>query len=152
MIPDNWRYSEAVAAEAYPKDPLVPLDDVFEDERGEIRNLLLSQITSIARIASKKGTTRANHWHKTDWHYAYVELGEVFYFERAVGENTIPEPRVFQPGEMFFTPPNREHCMLFTKDSVIFTFAKNRRSHVEHEADLIRVAFITPEIARGFIL
>ena len=41
--------------------------------------------------------------------------------------------------------------MLFAEDSVIYTFARNVRSHDNHEADLERVSFVTPEIAADFL-
>lgn len=148
---DNKEYAAAVDAEQYPAEPAVPLGTAFIDHRGQIVNVLHTPITSVARIVSKRGSTRANHWHRTDWHYAFVETGKVLYFERAIGSTEIPEPQVFERGSMFFTPPNREHCMLFAEDSVIYTFAKNVRSHENHEADVVRVEFITPDIARKYL-
>lgn len=147
----NEEYTKAVDAGQFPGDSAVPLDHVFADERGEIRNLLLTPITSVAVITSKRGSVRANHWHRTDWHYAFVVSGLVLYFERAVGATEVPEPRTFGPGEMFFTPPGREHTMLFAEDSTIMTFAKNVRSHDNHEADLTRVAVVSPELAARLV-
>lgn len=143
---ENQQYANAVEAGNAPTSTSVPLDDKFVDARGKIENLLLSPITSIARISSVAKSVRANHYHLTDWHYAYVESGCVLYFERAIGSTEIPEPIAYRAGEMFFTRPNVEHAMLFVLDSVIFTFAKNVRDHETHEADLVRVDFITPEI------
>lgn len=148
---ENQRFADQVADGHFPKTSIVPLDDTFSDTRGVINNLLLSPITSVARISSKKGTVRANHYHLTDWHYAFVETGEIYYFEREIGSTAIPEPSRIQPGTMFFTPPNVEHAMLFTKDTVFFTFAKNVRSHDSHESDLVRVSFITDNIASRFL-
>lgn len=148
---ENQEYTQAVDLGRFPRTPNVPIHDDFRDGRGVIQNLILSPISSVARITSAKGTTRANHWHRTDWHYAYVETGEVLYFERPVGATVVPEPKSYPAGTMFFTPPRVEHCMLFAADSVIFTFAQNVRSHDNHEADLVRVAFVTPEIANRFV-
>lgn len=145
------RYTTNVDKGRYPQDVQVPLPAPFANAAGEIQNLLLKPVQSVARIESVKGAVRANHWHRTDFHYAFVESGKVLYFERDVGCTTIPEPITFGPGEMFFTPPAREHAMLFAKDSVIFTFARRVRNHEEHEADVVRVAFITPEIAAEWV-
>jgi quercetin dioxygenase-like cupin family protein len=147
----NQKYANSVDTGTYPTDVTVPLDDSFVDQRGEILNILLSPITSIARITSKKGSVRANHFHKTDWHYAFVESGKVLYFEREIGSQSVPEPLVFVPGQMFFTKPNIEHAMLFVEDSTIYTFAKNIRSHDNHESDLIRVSFVTQEIIDQYV-
>lgn len=148
---ENQKYTKAVDGGEYPTDPAVPIDPGFSDERGEICNLLLTPITSVAEIVSKKGSVRANHLHRTDWHYAYVVKGEVFYFERPPGSAEVPAPRRFGPGEMFFTPPGVEHAMLFSEDSTIMTFAKNVRTHDNHEADLERVVFVTPEVAAKYV-
>ncbi len=144
-------YTRAVDERRFPLSPAVPLPEPFSDERGEIQNLILRHVQSVAAIRSARGSVRANHYHKTDWHYAYVVSGRVLYFERPVDSAEVPEPRSFGPGEMFFTPPGREHAMLFAEETVIVTLAKNVRSHAEHEADLVRVSFITPEIAREYV-
>ena len=141
----NDSYTTKVDAGEWPDDCAVPLDDPFEDGRGAIQNLLLKPMTSIAVITSKEGTLRANHYHKTDWHYAYVVSGCVLYFERQIGDPSVPEPKEFRAGEMFFTPPMVEHCMAFPEDTIFITAAKNVRSHESHEADLVRVSFVSPE-------
>lgn len=148
---NNREYTAAVARGEFPTDPRVPLDDRFEDARGVITNLLLEGCQSVAVIESKKGTVRANHLHATDWHFAYVASGSVYYFERAQGVKEIPTPTLFRAGQMFFTPPGVEHAMLFADVSTILTFARNVRTHDNHEADLTRVQFITPEIAAQYV-
>jgi hypothetical protein len=147
----NRIYTEAVRKGEKTNEVIVPLDDVFEDARGKIQNLLFTNIASVARITSKKGSIRANHYHITDWHYSYVESGSVMYFEREIGETRIPEPKLCEPGTMFFTRSMVEHAMLFLCDSTIFTFAKNIRAHAEHEADVKRVEFITSKIAEHYL-
>jgi dTDP-4-dehydrorhamnose 3,5-epimerase-like enzyme len=139
------KYTSDVNEGIWPKDSIVPLPNPFIDERGVIQNLLLKPITSVASIISKKGTISANHYHTTDWHYAFVVAGIVWYFEREIGDKTIGSPQIFGSGEMFFTPPMKEHAMVFMEDSQIITFAKNIRDHEHHEADLVRVPYITPE-------
>lgn len=144
-------YTIAVDEGRWPTDPRVPLPESFKNEAGEIQNLLLKPARSVAAIRSVRGAVRANHFHNTDWHYTYVASGRVLYFERALGATEIPKPHVFEAGEVFFTPPNREHAMLFAEDSLIVTIAKNARDHESHESDVVRVTFITPEIAREFV-
>lgn len=124
----------------------VPLPEPFRNENGAIQNLLTMPCRTVTAIESKAGAIRANHYHRTDWHYAYVVRGRVSYYERAIGSTEIPEPTVFRAGEMFFTPPMREHAMRFEEDSTIITMAKNARTHEEHEADVVRVDFIKPGV------
>jgi len=147
----NLIYTKSVEEGRYPKDNFVPIDDTFIDERGEISNLLLTKINSVARICSRAGSVRANHYHKTDWHYAFVESGEILYFERSVGSINIPLPVKYNSGQMFYTKPNVEHAMLFTKDTVFYTFATNIRNHENHESDVVRVSFITKDIVEKFV-
>jgi len=151
MTITNGAYTQAVDEGRFPTDSSVPLDPPFVNENGSIQNLLLNGCQSVAAITSRKGAVRANHVHRTDHHYAYVASGRVLYFERAVGSAEIPQPKSYGPGEMFFTPPMREHAMLFAEETTILTFAKRVRSHVEHETDVMRVEFITPEIAREYV-
>lgn len=148
---NHEEYTQAVDRGEWPATCAVPLPQEFIDNRGTIKNLLYAKNSSVAALTTKRGEVRANHWHKTDWHYTYVVSGQVAYFEREVGEIGIPHPRKFGPGEMFFTPPNREHAMLFTQDSVVLTFAKNVRTHENHEADLVRVEFVTPYVAAKYL-
>lgn len=148
---ENRKYSTLVDAQNYPSDPRVPLDDKFVNDNGEIINLLFSVVQSVAHIRSRAGAIRANHYHSSDNHYAYLVRGEILYFERAIGSQEIPEPVRIGPGEMFFTPPMREHCMLFTQESDLITMAKNIRDHEHHEEDVVRVSFITPEIAKKYL-
>jgi hypothetical protein len=143
--------TQQVEQGSYLSSTLVPLNTPFEDNRGCIQNLLLSPITSVARITSRRGTVRANHYHLTDWHYAFVEAGEILYFERPIDSRAIPNPIKVRSGTMFFTPPNVEHAMLFIEDTVFYTFAKNIRSHESHESDLVRVEFITTAIAEKYL-
>ena len=142
---DNDTYTDMVDGGQWPEDCAVPLDAPFVNANGVIQNLVLKPMTSVAAITSEPGSMRANHYHKTDWHYTYVVEGRVLYFERPVDSEEIPKPRVFNTGKMFFTPPMKEHTMVFPVKTVIVTMARNVRSHESHEADLVRVEFISNE-------
>ena len=148
----NEEYTKAVDAGVWPSTSKVPIPEpALIDERGSITNLLLTPITSVADISSVRGSVRANHYHRTDWHYTYVVHGKVLYFERDIGDVSVPEPTAYASGQMFFTPPMREHAMLFAEDSVVMTFAKNVRNHENHEADVVRVEFVTPAVAARYV-
>lgn len=142
----NDSYTSKVDAGEWPTSPAVPLDEPFVDARGIIQNLVLKPMTSLAVITTKAGTLRSNHYHRTDWHYIYVVSGRIAYFERDVvrDDDTIPDSVEFGAGEMFFTPPMKEHAVAFLEDTVIMTASKNVRSHEGHEEDLVRVDFVTP--------
>jgi quercetin dioxygenase-like cupin family protein len=124
---------------------MVPMGTGFVDRRGSIMNLAHVPMASGAIIKSAARTVRANHYHKTDWHLTYVLSGQVIYFEREVGSTEIKAPELYTPGATFFSPPMREHAMLFPCDTTIITFARNVRTHENHESDVVRVDYITPE-------
>lgn len=123
----------------------VPLpDEGFYDARGRIQNLLLRPINSVARITSRAGTVRANHYHKTDWHYAFVESGCIEYHWAPLDDLTKVTISLHRPGDMFFSPPMVAHAMVFPEDTVFYTFAQNIRSHDNHESDVVRVELVSP--------
>jgi len=76
--------------EDYLDDPLVKLDAPFVDERGAIYPIVDAVMESCVIIHSKRGTVRANHYHKTDWHYCYVMEGEIEYHWRTTGDTAAP--------------------------------------------------------------
>ena len=99
---------------------------------------------SAVLITSAEGTLRANHYHKTDWHYCYVLEGKIDYYHRPVGDTAAPEKIMIGKGVMFFTPAMVEHAMVFTQDTVFLTLGGNPRDQESYERDLVRVELIDP--------
>lgn len=128
---------------ADPVDVMVPLREPFVDARGEIHNLLDLPVSSVARITCVKGAVRANHYHKTDFHYCWLERGRLIYAHRPVGDVQPPQQWVITPGQLFYTPALYEHVMIFTEESVFFAFARNNREMANYEADTIRITPLT---------
>src|SRR5271167_3329446 len=89
----------------WPTSVKVPLEKPFSDARGYIQPLVDLPMESCVLITSKKGTVRANHYHKTDWHFCYVLEGEIEYYHRPRGSVKDPEKVVIKKDEMFFTGP-----------------------------------------------
>lgn len=141
----NREFSALVDKGTFPEQVAVPLDPPFVNANGEIQNLLLERFTSAALITSAPGSVRANHYHKSDWHYSYVVQGSVWYYWRPVDSREKPRHQIFGPKTMFFTPPLVEHAMFFPEDTTFLTFAKNVRDHEHHEADLVRVQLVAVE-------
>ncbi len=123
---------------------ITPLRNPFVDERGEIQNLLDIPCSSMAIIRSKKGALRANHYHKTDWHYCYLETGKVAYYHRKHGDENPPKEWIIEAGQMFYSPPLYEHAMKFLEESVMYVMAKNSREMANYESDTVRVELIDP--------
>ena len=128
---DNW-----------PKEPLVSIEQPFIDKRGEIQPLVDRLMRSAVLINSKAGSLRANHYHKTDWHYCYVISGTIEYFYRKTGSEKEPENIIARKGQMIFTPPMVDHAMKFPEDTTFLTLSRNPRDQETYEKDVIRINMI----------
>lgn len=128
----------------WPKDVLVPLDPAYTDDRGSIQPLVDMMMRSAVLIDSKKGALRANHYHKTGWHYCYVLSGVVEYFHRPVGSRNTPERILIPEGKLFFTPPMVEHAMKFPEPTRFLTLDRNPRDQKSYEADVVRIELVKP--------
>jgi len=126
-----------------PKEVKIELEKPFVDERGEIQPLVDLPMKSCVIISSKKNTIRANHYHKTDWHFCYVMEGSIDYYHRKVGNTDTPQLEKINKGELFFTPPMVEHTMVFHEDTVFLTLGGNSRIQSEYESDLVRTELIS---------
>jgi quercetin dioxygenase-like cupin family protein len=128
---------------AWPSKPMVALEKPFKDIRGTIQPLVDEIMQSAVLIDSKKGSVRANHYHKTDWHYCYVLAGMIEYYHRPTGADTEPECIKVNAGEMVFTPPMVDHGMVFPEDTVFLTLSRNPRDQETYEADVVRIAMLS---------
>jgi hypothetical protein len=129
---------------SWPRTVIVPLEQPFSDARGEILPLVDVMMKSCVLISSTKGSVRANHYHRTDWHYCYVVSGRIDYYHRPVGSKARPEKVAIAAGQMFFTGPLVEHAMVFPEDTVFLTFGRNSRAQEVYEADVVRIPPINP--------
>ena len=127
---------------SWPSEPLVTLEKPFADARGEIRPLVDLDMKSAVYITSAKGTVRANHYHKTDWHFCYVVKGCIEYYHRPHGSEDEPEKIVVNAGQMVFTPPMVDHAMVFPEDTEFVTLGRNPRDQASYEADVERIRLI----------
>ena len=126
----------------WPINPLVDMEKPFVDVRGSIQPLVDSLMKSAVMIESKAGSLRANHYHKTDWHYCYVISGKIEYYYKKLNSNEKPELIVVEKGHMIFTPPLVEHCMKFPVDTLFLTLSRNPRDQETYESDVVRVNLI----------
>ena len=129
----------------WPTEPLVELEKPFVDVRGAIHPLVDRLMKSAVLIESKAGTLRANHYHKTDWHYCYVISGRIEYYHRPTNSDVKPKCVIARAGEMVFTPPLVDHGMVFPEDTVFLTLSRNPRDQTTYEADVVRIDMLKPE-------
>lgn len=126
----------------WPRQPIVKPAAPFSDDRGEIQPLVDLPMKSGLLIRTRAGGIRANHYHKTDWHFIYVLKGQFEYHYRDVGSNAKPTMIIVTQGQLLWTPPMLEHAMLYTEETDIMVFSRNGRSQAEYEADVVRVKLI----------
>ena len=129
----------------WPAHGVVKLEKPFVDARGGIQPLVDMMMESAVMIESKKGSLRANHYHKTDWHYCYVISGAIDYYHRLTGSISTPETMTIKQGEMVFTPPMVDHGMTFPEDTVFLTLSRNPRDQESYEQDVVRVDLMSTE-------
>lgn len=126
----------------------VPLPTPFKDDRGVIQNLVDMTLGSALVIHSTKGAIRANHYHKTDFHYSWLHSGKMIYAHRPAGSTQPPEQWIITPGQLFYSPPMHEHVMVFLEDSVLFVVARNNRKSADYESDTVRIPPLTVDLNR----
>ena len=118
----------------------------FVDYRGAITHLVddgHTTIKSILLITSKAGSVRANHYHKTDFHYCYLIKGRMEYIEQPVGaDGSTRQSVILETGDMVYTDPMVMHAMRFLEDSAFFAFAKQSRHQTAYEEDTVRVSLV----------
>ncbi|MBT5940989.1 MAG: cupin domain-containing protein, partial [Rhodospirillaceae bacterium] len=129
----------------WPAHGVVKLEKPFIDARGKIQPLVDEMMRSAVMIESKAGSIRANHYHKTDWHYCYVVSGTIEYLHRVTGSISEPETIVVNEGEMVFTPPMIDHGMKFPVDTVFLTLSRNPRDQESYEKDVVRVEMVSAD-------
>ena len=129
----------------WPNHGVIKLEKPFVDVRGSIKPLVDTMMQSAVMIESKAGSLRANHYHKTDWHYCYIISGKIEYLHRPTGSNQDPETILVNEGEMVFTPPMIDHGMKFPVDTVFLTLSRNPRDQKSYEADVVRVDMVSTD-------
>jgi oxalate decarboxylase/phosphoglucose isomerase-like protein (cupin superfamily) len=141
----NWKEIILDGPEMWPEQPIVELEQPFEDERGFIQMLVNTPIKNVTLIKSNKGAIRANHYHKTDWHYMYMFEGTADYYYRPAESEDDPKVLEWKKGQLVFTPPMEEHTTVFTEDSLFIAISRNPRDQEAYEADVKRVQLVDPE-------
>ena len=127
-----------------PEKEIIDLEKPFRDI-SEIQPLVDAMMKSAVMINSKAGSIRANHYHKTDWHYCYVISGEIDYYHRRTNSSEPKEKITVKKGQMVFTPPMVDHAMVFNVDTTFLTLSRNYRDQKTYENDVVRIELIDPK-------
>lgn len=122
------------------------IDPEFVDERGGIARVVDQDkfpIRAVLRITSKKGTIRANHCHKKDYHYIYIESGKCEYSEKPSDKPRAKiKSVIMKPGDLVLSEPNMIHAVRFLSDTVFYAFTTEKREQDQYEGDTVRVAIV----------
>ncbi len=134
-------------APAHAVDDVVRPTELLEDSaRGIIEKIAEGTFQSVLRITSKKGTVRANHYHKRDSHVCYLVSGKIEYVWRDARDADAPlHRRIIQPGQAFYTPPMVAHAMVFLEDSEFYAYSTEpRHGQSAYEDEIVRVTLVDP--------
>ena len=85
----------------------------FLKMRGYLLKILDKGFSSCIEISSKKGSIRANHYHKKDEHFCYILKGEILFFYRNRKKASKLNYKVMKKGDLFFTPMIRITWLIF---------------------------------------
>ncbi|HTL48576.1 MAG TPA: hypothetical protein VL688_11010 [Verrucomicrobiae bacterium] len=113
------------------------IDPAFVDARGAIHNLFEGRLEHVALITSKKGTVRANHYHKEDHQYIYLISGAYESHCFPVGQPEKKQVLNVKAGDIVETPALIAHAQKFTEDSVFLAFTTRQRESGKYEEDTI---------------
>jgi hypothetical protein len=89
--------SSLFSAENFINYPRVLIPQIFNDDRGSIKNLADGRLGDVAIISSQKSSVRANHVHENDWHFSYLVFGQMRYFWKDA--NREIQSLIVNPGE-----------------------------------------------------
>ena len=115
----------------------------FVDERGFISRIIDQDkfpVRAFLYITSKKGTERANHYHKKDAHFVYCLSGKFKYSEKNMKiKNSRLESVILNPGDLVLSEPMYAHSMEFLEDTIFLALTTENRSQEVYEEDTIRI-------------
>ena len=105
--------------------------DEYIDSRGKISNHELTEpINLIGLINSKKGTTRANHYHPQQEQKCLFTKGQIIeVFQDIINPNSPKITQVVNEGQMSIIKPNVAHTMVFSKDTTFLNLVRGEREH-----------------------
>ena len=129
--------SSLFSVENFANYPKVLIPQIFNDERGSIKNLADGRLGDVAIISSQQSSIRANHVHENDWHFSYLVSGQMRYFWK--DSNKEVQSLIVKAGEMVYTPPKIPHKMQFLEESVFIAISELSRSQNNYEADTKKI-------------
>ena len=106
----------------------------FKDDRGKISNHELPEsVNLVGLIDSKKGTTRANHYHPIQEQKCLITKGQfISVYQDLLNKNSPKITHIVNEGQLIVTKPNTAHAMVFSKDTTFLNLVKGEREHINY--------------------
>ena len=121
-----------------------------KDHRGEIYNVFEGKLGHVALITSKKGSVRANHYHKSDLQYIYLISGAYESHSCSIRHPEKKQVLYVKPGDIVETPPLIAHAQKFTEDSAFLALSTREREAGKYEDDTLSFqvieGYLNPEL------
>ena len=114
-----------------------PIHPAVVDVRGAISNIFEGRIEHIALITSKKGTVRANHYHKEDHQFIYLISGAFESHSVDIHDTKKRQVLKIEAGDIVETPALIAHAQKFTEDSAFLALTTRQRESGKYEEDTI---------------
>jgi dTDP-4-dehydrorhamnose 3,5-epimerase-like enzyme len=114
----------------------------FVDARGEIINVFEGATGHVAYITSRKGSVRANHYHKKDYQHMYLIRGAYESHSCDVKNPSNKQVLLAKAGDLVSTPPMVAHAQKFTEDSAFLSLTTRQREDGKYEEDTVAFAVI----------
>lgn len=116
---------------------VVKIQNNFEDDRGVIRDILTKEeLDSVTLITSKKGSSRANHYHKKTVQWTYLLSGRVKYISKI---NDVVSDVVMEVGDLVKSDVFEAHAFYALEDSELLILTRGPRSGEDYESDTYRL-------------
>lgn len=110
-------------------------DFVFDDERGNITQLVHQGYKQINCVFSKKGAIRGNmHYHKENNEAFFVATGKI---KLSVKSGEISEEYEFSTGDFFLVKKNIAHTFEYLEDTYLIGMYDNGIEKENGEKDII---------------
>lgn len=114
------------------------MTDFFQDERGWIRDRIVSRIDSVTEIFTRAGAVRGNHTHNETVQWTYIRTGKMRMVSQVPGQD--PVSSVHGPGDMLCDMPGVAHAWEALEDTTVLVFTRGPRSGASYEDDVQRLA------------
>jgi quercetin dioxygenase-like cupin family protein len=115
--------------------------EIHKDHRGVIADVFFGElIHHVAKIDSKAGVIRGNHFHALSTQHILITQGSLEYWYKNVDSEGFGSVYVTKVGDLVTTPPNEVHALRIGEYGCEFlAFTSGPRGGSDYESDTFRV-------------